>query len=105
MEEIPKQLDQLLQDKSDNQRIYNWVEVLRSRSLSLPPSLCVCVLTTPLMSLSPLLFVVYQANLDEQQASSNAFVRALMTSICQAAIICESRNKFFSSFVAHFFFS
>ncbi|XP_060799381.1 eukaryotic translation initiation factor 4 gamma 1-like isoform X2 [Neoarius graeffei] len=28
MEEISKQLDQLLRDKSDNQRIYNWVEVL-----------------------------------------------------------------------------
>ncbi|XP_017345987.2 eukaryotic translation initiation factor 4 gamma 1 isoform X1 [Ictalurus punctatus] len=59
MEEISKQLDQLLQDKSDNNRIYNWVE----------------------------------ANLDEQQASSNTFVRALMTSVCQAAIICETPYK------------
>lgn len=30
-----------------------------------------------------------QANLDEQQTTSNVFVRALMTSICQSAIICE----------------
>ncbi|KAI5098581.1 eukaryotic translation initiation factor 4 gamma 1, partial [Silurus meridionalis] len=59
VEEISKQLDQLLQDKCDNQRIFNWVE----------------------------------ANLDEQQASSNAFVRALMTSTCQAAIICETPYK------------
>ncbi|KAB5550135.1 hypothetical protein PHYPO_G00050330 [Pangasianodon hypophthalmus] len=59
VEEMSKQLDQLLQDKSDNQRIYNWVE----------------------------------ANLDEQQASSNTFVRALMTSVCQAAIICETPYK------------
>ncbi|KAK3531632.1 hypothetical protein QTP70_025819 [Hemibagrus guttatus] len=59
MEEISKQLDQLLQDKSDNQRIFNWVE----------------------------------ANLDEQQVSSNAFVRVLMTSVCQAAIICENPYK------------
>lgn len=44
----------------------------------------------------------YQANLDEQQASSNTFVRALMTSVCQAAIICESCNKsFFSSLISN----
>ncbi|KAL6472011.1 hypothetical protein MHYP_G00206610 [Metynnis hypsauchen] len=58
-EEISKQLDQLLQDKANNQRIFDWVE----------------------------------ANLDEQQATSNAFVRALMTSVCQAAIICENPYK------------
>lgn len=33
---------------------------------------------------------VLQANLDEQQSSSNMFVRALMTCICQSAVICES---------------
>ncbi|XP_060743871.1 eukaryotic translation initiation factor 4 gamma 1-like isoform X7 [Tachysurus vachellii] len=59
MEELSKQLDQLLQDKSDNQHIFNWVE----------------------------------ANLDEQQVSSNTFVRALMSSVCQAAIICETPYK------------
>lgn len=36
---------------------------------------------------------VYQANLDEQQASSNAFVRSLMTSMCQAAVICKLCNE------------
>uniref|UniRef100_A0A673YPY8 Eukaryotic translation initiation factor 4 gamma 1 n=1 Tax=Salmo trutta TaxID=8032 RepID=A0A673YPY8_SALTR len=58
-EELTKQLDRLIQDKADNQRIYDWVE----------------------------------ANLDETQMSSNMFVRAVMTSICQSAIICESPYK------------
>ncbi|XP_072546958.1 eukaryotic translation initiation factor 4 gamma 1-like isoform X2 [Salminus brasiliensis] len=58
-EEMSKQLDVLLQDKADNQLIYDWVE----------------------------------ANLDEPQTSSNAFVRAVMTSVCQAAIICENPYK------------
>lgn len=35
---------------------------------------------------------VLQANLDEQQSSSNMFVRALMTCICQSAVICESAD-------------
>uniref|UniRef100_A0A3B5B6N0 Eukaryotic translation initiation factor 4 gamma, 1a n=1 Tax=Stegastes partitus TaxID=144197 RepID=A0A3B5B6N0_9TELE len=52
-EELSKQLDRLLQDKANNQRIIDWVE----------------------------------ANLDEQQTPSNQFVRALMTSVCQSAII------------------
>uniref|UniRef100_A0A665UCG0 Eukaryotic translation initiation factor 4 gamma 1 n=1 Tax=Echeneis naucrates TaxID=173247 RepID=A0A665UCG0_ECHNA len=34
-----------------------------------------------------------EANLDEQQTSSNVFVRALMTSICQSAIIYENPYK------------
>uniref|UniRef100_A0A673VZR5 Eukaryotic translation initiation factor 4 gamma 1 n=1 Tax=Salmo trutta TaxID=8032 RepID=A0A673VZR5_SALTR len=54
-EELNKQLDRLIQDKADNQRIYDWVE----------------------------------ANLDETQISSNVFVRAVMTAICQSAILCE----------------
>eukprot|EP00063_Salmo_salar_P042653 XP_014017488.1 PREDICTED: eukaryotic translation initiation factor 4 gamma 1-like [Salmo salar] len=58
-EELTKQLDRLIQDKADNQRIYDWVE----------------------------------ANLDETQMSSNMFVRAVMTSICQSAIICENPYK------------
>ncbi|KAK2846861.1 hypothetical protein Q5P01_009860 [Channa striata] len=57
--ELTKQLDRLIQDKADNQRIFDWIE----------------------------------ANLDEQQTSSNMFVRALMTSICQSAIICENPYK------------
>ncbi|CAJ1072258.1 eukaryotic translation initiation factor 4 gamma 1a isoform X4 [Xyrichtys novacula] len=55
-EELSKQLDRLLQDKANNQRIRDWVE----------------------------------ANLDEQQSTSNQFVRALMTSVCQSAIICDN---------------
>lgn len=31
-----------------------------------------------------------QANLDEKQVGSSAFVRALMIAVCQAAVICES---------------
>ncbi|XP_058489421.1 eukaryotic translation initiation factor 4 gamma 1-like isoform X2 [Solea solea] len=57
--ELSKQLDRLIQDKADNQRIFDWVE----------------------------------ANLDEQQISSNMFVRALMSCICQAAVICENPYK------------
>ncbi|XP_029111212.1 eukaryotic translation initiation factor 4 gamma 1 isoform X2 [Scleropages formosus] len=34
-----------------------------------------------------------EANLDEQQIASNAFVRAVMTSVCQSAIICENPYK------------
>uniref|UniRef100_A0AAV2J0Z0 Eukaryotic translation initiation factor 4 gamma 1-like n=1 Tax=Knipowitschia caucasica TaxID=637954 RepID=A0AAV2J0Z0_KNICA len=34
-----------------------------------------------------------EANLDEKQTSSNMFVRALMTCICQSAIICENPYK------------
>uniref|UniRef100_A0A3Q3X251 Uncharacterized protein n=1 Tax=Mola mola TaxID=94237 RepID=A0A3Q3X251_MOLML len=55
-EELTKQLDRLLQDKANNQRIRDWVE----------------------------------ANLDEAQIASNQFVRALMTSVCQSAIICDN---------------
>lgn len=33
--------------------------------------------------------VFFQANLDEEQATSNQFIRALMTSVCQSAIICK----------------
>nr|XP_046244410.1 eukaryotic translation initiation factor 4 gamma 1-like isoform X2 [Scatophagus argus] len=58
-EELTKQLDRLIQDKADNQRIFDWIE----------------------------------ANLDEQQTSSNMFVRALMTCICQSAVICENPYK------------
>ncbi|XP_056138954.1 eukaryotic translation initiation factor 4 gamma 1-like isoform X2 [Lampris incognitus] len=57
--ELTKQLDRLIQDKADNQRIFDWIE----------------------------------ANLDEPQISSNMFVRALMTCICQSAIICENPYK------------
>ncbi|XP_061588278.1 eukaryotic translation initiation factor 4 gamma 1a isoform X2 [Cololabis saira] len=34
-----------------------------------------------------------EANLDEQQTVSNQFVRALMTSVCQSAIICDNPYK------------
>lgn len=58
-EDISGELERLLQEKADNQRIFDWVE----------------------------------ANLDEQQTSSSMFVRALMTTICQSAIICENPYK------------
>uniref|UniRef100_A0A3Q3G4S0 Eukaryotic translation initiation factor 4 gamma 1 n=1 Tax=Kryptolebias marmoratus TaxID=37003 RepID=A0A3Q3G4S0_KRYMA len=57
--ELTKQLERLIQDQADNQRIFDWVE----------------------------------ANLDEQHTSSNVFVRALMTCICQSAVICETPYK------------
>ncbi|XP_059914279.1 eukaryotic translation initiation factor 4 gamma 1a isoform X2 [Gadus macrocephalus] len=58
-EEISKQLERLIQDKAENQRIIDWVE----------------------------------ANLDAQQSTGNSFVRALMTSVCQSAIICDNLYK------------
>uniref|UniRef100_A0A673NLZ8 W2 domain-containing protein n=1 Tax=Sinocyclocheilus rhinocerous TaxID=307959 RepID=A0A673NLZ8_9TELE len=58
-EDISRELERLLQEKADNQRIFDWVE----------------------------------ANLDEQQTSSNMFVRPLMTAVCQSAIICENPYK------------
>ncbi|KAK7945629.1 hypothetical protein WMY93_001357 [Mugilogobius chulae] len=59
VEEIGKQLERLLHDKADNQRIRDWIE----------------------------------ANLDEQQTASNHFIRALMSSVCQSAIICDNPYK------------
>ncbi|MBN3315747.1 IF4G1 factor, partial [Atractosteus spatula] len=58
-EELCRQLERLIKEKADNQRIYDWVE----------------------------------ANLDEQQVSSNMFIRAVMTSVCQSAIIYENPYK------------
>uniref|UniRef100_A0A3Q3AGL6 Eukaryotic translation initiation factor 4 gamma, 1a n=1 Tax=Kryptolebias marmoratus TaxID=37003 RepID=A0A3Q3AGL6_KRYMA len=58
-EEMSKELDRLLEDKSNNQCVRDWIE----------------------------------ANLDEQQTASNQFVRALMTSVCQSAIICDNPYK------------
>uniref|UniRef100_A0A1A7WC98 Eukaryotic translation initiation factor 4 gamma, 1 n=3 Tax=Iconisemion striatum TaxID=60296 RepID=A0A1A7WC98_9TELE len=34
-----------------------------------------------------------EANLDEQQTSTNQFVRALMTSVCQSVVICDTPYK------------
>ncbi|XP_016530425.1 eukaryotic translation initiation factor 4 gamma 1a isoform X4 [Poecilia formosa] len=58
-DEISKELDRLLQEKANNQRIRDWIE----------------------------------ANLDEQQCASSQFLRALMTSVCQSAIICDNPYK------------
>ncbi|NXD38519.1 IF4G1 factor, partial [Copsychus sechellarum] len=55
-EELCKQLDKLLKENPNNQRIYDWIE----------------------------------ANLSEQQVSSNTFIRALMTSVCHLAIVFEN---------------
>ncbi|XP_068811315.1 eukaryotic translation initiation factor 4 gamma 1 isoform X6 [Struthio camelus] len=55
-EELCKQMDKLLKENSNNQRIYDWIE----------------------------------ANLSEQQVSSNVFIRALMTSVCHSAIVFEN---------------
>ncbi|NXP98437.1 IF4G1 factor, partial [Vidua macroura] len=55
-EELCKQMDKLLKENPNNQRIYDWIE----------------------------------ANLSEQQVSSNTFVRALMTSVCHLAIVFEN---------------
>ncbi|NXE30069.1 IF4G1 factor, partial [Ardeotis kori] len=58
-EELCKQMDELLKENPNNQRIYDWIE----------------------------------ANLSEQQVSSNTFIRALMTSVCHSAIICEYQGE------------
>ncbi|NWW75128.1 IF4G1 factor, partial [Climacteris rufus] len=58
-EELCKQMDKLLKENPNNQRIYDWIE----------------------------------ANLSEQQVSSNTFIRALMTSVCHSAIVCEYQDE------------
>ncbi|NWZ00551.1 IF4G1 factor, partial [Loxia curvirostra] len=58
-EELCKQMDKLLKENPNNQRIYDWIE----------------------------------ANLSEQQVSSNTFIRALMTSVCHSAIVCEYQGE------------
>ncbi|NXD63579.1 IF4G1 factor, partial [Eolophus roseicapillus] len=58
-EELCKQMDKLLKENPNNQRIYDWIE----------------------------------ANLSEQQVSSNTFIRALMTSVCHSAIVCEYEGE------------
>ncbi|NXC75974.1 IF4G1 factor, partial [Anhinga anhinga] len=55
-EELCKQMDKLLKETPNNQRIHDWIE----------------------------------ANLSEQQVSSNTFIRALMTSVCRSAIVFEN---------------
>ncbi|NWW00536.1 IF4G1 factor, partial [Machaerirhynchus nigripectus] len=55
-EELCKQMDKLLKENPNNQRVYDWIE----------------------------------ANLSEQQVSSNTFIRALMTSVCHLAIVFEN---------------
>ncbi|KFP00549.1 Eukaryotic translation initiation factor 4 gamma 1, partial [Calypte anna] len=55
-EELCKQMDKLLKENPNNQRIHDWIE----------------------------------ANLSEEQVSSNTFIRALMTSVCHSAIIFEN---------------
>ncbi|NXW40120.1 IF4G1 factor, partial [Nyctiprogne leucopyga] len=55
-EELCKQMDKLLKENPNNQRIHDWIE----------------------------------ANLSEQQVSSNTFIRALMTSVCHSAIVFEN---------------
>ncbi|XP_061639179.1 eukaryotic translation initiation factor 4 gamma 1-like isoform X4 [Phyllopteryx taeniolatus] len=42
-----------------------------------------------------------QANLDEQQITSNMFVRVLMTCVCQSAIICENPYKVNEEMINH----
>ncbi|XP_062408062.1 eukaryotic translation initiation factor 4 gamma 1-like [Sardina pilchardus] len=58
-QQLREELERLLLDKPDNQRLYDWVE----------------------------------ANVDEKQVLSSAFVRALMIAVCQAAVICEKPYK------------
>ncbi|KAL8188114.1 UNVERIFIED_CONTAM: hypothetical protein K2H54_061808 [Gekko kuhli] len=64
-EELCKQLDKLLKENANNQRIYDWIE----------------------------------ANLSEQQVSSNMFVRALMTSVCHSAVVFENPYRMDSAVI------
>ncbi|KAH0624209.1 hypothetical protein JD844_007753 [Phrynosoma platyrhinos] len=64
-EELCKQLDKLLKENANNQRIYDWIE----------------------------------ANLSEQQISSNMFVRALMMSVCHSAVVFENPYRMDSAVI------
>lgn len=82
--ELTKQLGRLIQDKADNQRVFDWIEVCVYLGEGIE------VMGQCGQEKRNNLFVPLQANLDEQQMSSNMFVRALMTCICQSAIVCKS---------------
>nr|XP_056706152.1 eukaryotic translation initiation factor 4 gamma 1 [Euleptes europaea] len=64
-EDLCKQLEKLLKENSDNQRIFDWIE----------------------------------ANLSEQQVSSNMFIRALMTSVCHSAVVFENPYRMDSAVI------
>ncbi|XP_042315738.1 eukaryotic translation initiation factor 4 gamma 1 isoform X3 [Sceloporus undulatus] len=64
-EELCKQLDKLLKENANNQRINDWIE----------------------------------ANLSEQQVSSNMFVRALMMSVCHSAVVFENPYRMDSAVI------
>ncbi len=95
-EELSKHLDRLLEEKANNQRIYDWAEVsvqcfgcdlrLFNQTLSIA---AICIMGIILCTCTDWRFSPLKANLDEQEMGSNQFVRALMMSVCQSAIICE----------------
>lgn len=88
-EELYKQMDELLKENPNNQRIYDWIEVREWAQhpwvWGLSPG--------SLPYLTTLLSSLLQANLSEQQVSSNTFIRALMTSVCHSAIICQYQGE------------
>lgn len=87
-EELCKQMDKLLKENPNNQRIYDWIEVRVGTQ-------CLSVWRLPAGSLSSSqsFTSLLQANLSEQQVSSNTFIRALMTSVCHLAIVCEYQGE------------
>lgn len=97
-EELTRELDRLMHEQANNQQIKDWVEVwcdcpgdknnVWSHSFRIkkkPNQLFI----TYFQSFFFFHSVFLQANLDDAQTSSNQFVRALMTSVCQSAIICK----------------
>lgn len=81
--ELTKQLERLIQDKADNQRIFDWIEVCTLEANGMEP------MGQGGRGKKKKPVFLLQANLDEQQTSSNMFVRALMTCVCQSTIVCK----------------
>lgn len=85
--ELTKQLEKLIRDQADNQRVFDWIEVCTPEANRAEP------MGRGGQEERNNLYLPLQANLDEQQTSSNVFVRALMTCVCQSAILCKSLRQ------------
>lgn len=93
-EELTTELGRLMHKQANNQQIKDWVEVwcactgdkdnVWSQSFRIKKKIAYFQL---FFFSSHSVFL--QANLDDAQTASNQFIRALMTSVCQSAIICK----------------
>lgn len=90
-EELTRELDRLMHEQANNQQIKDWVEVgcdcTGDKNNVWSHSFIMYCISNRFSFTFHSVFL--QANLDDAQTASNQFVRALMTSVCQSAIICK----------------